>query len=102
MITFTGGASRSNTPRIHNAMTPSKNGRRPNRVIARPTHGTTGLVATYRAVCAGKRVGLANKEVLVSGGRLVMQAVKAAKIKQIDYLVITHYHRDHVGGARGR
>lgn len=29
----------------------------------------------------------------------IMQAVKAAKIKQIDYLVITHYHRDHVGGV---
>ena len=29
----------------------------------------------------------------------VMQAVKAAKIKQIDYLLITHYHRDHVGGV---
>jgi len=29
----------------------------------------------------------------------IMQAVKAAKIKQIDYIVITHYHRDHVGGA---
>ncbi len=24
---------------------------------------------------------------------------KAAKIKQIDYLLITHYHRDHVGGV---
>ena len=29
----------------------------------------------------------------------IMQAVKSAKIKQIDYLVITHYHRDHVGGV---
>lgn len=29
----------------------------------------------------------------------IMQAVKAAKIKQIDYVVITHYHRDHVGGV---
>jgi competence protein ComEC len=26
-------------------------------------------------------------------------AAKAAKIKQIDYLLITHYHRDHVGGV---
>ena len=30
--------------------------------------GVAGLAATYEAVCAGKRVGLANKEVLVSGG----------------------------------
>jgi len=38
--------------------------------------GVAGLEATYAAVCAGKRVGLANKEVLVSGGHLVMAAVK--------------------------
>ena len=29
----------------------------------------------------------------------IVQAAKAAKVKQIDYVVITHYHRDHVGGA---
>lgn len=38
--------------------------------------GVAGLPATYEAVCRGKRVGLANKEVLVSGGKLVMQAVR--------------------------
>jgi 1-deoxy-D-xylulose-5-phosphate reductoisomerase len=38
--------------------------------------GVTGLEATYEAVRARKRIGLANKEVLVSGGRLVMAAVK--------------------------
>jgi 1-deoxy-D-xylulose-5-phosphate reductoisomerase len=38
--------------------------------------GVAGLAATYEAVCRGKRVGLANKEVLVSGGKLVMQAVR--------------------------
>ncbi len=38
--------------------------------------GVSGLEATYAAVRAGKRVGLANKEVLVSGGRVVMQAVR--------------------------
>jgi 1-deoxy-D-xylulose-5-phosphate reductoisomerase len=38
--------------------------------------GVAGLEATYEAVCCGKRVGLANKEVLVSAGRLVMDAVK--------------------------
>ncbi len=40
--------------------------------------GVTGLEATYEAVRAGKRVGLANKEVLVSGGKLVMDAVGAS------------------------
>jgi 1-deoxy-D-xylulose-5-phosphate reductoisomerase len=38
--------------------------------------GVTGLEATYEAIRAGKRVGLANKEVLVSGGKLVMEAVR--------------------------
>ncbi len=38
--------------------------------------GVAGLEATYAAVCLGKRVGLANKEVLVSGGQLVMEAVR--------------------------
>jgi 1-deoxy-D-xylulose-5-phosphate reductoisomerase len=40
--------------------------------------GVAGLGATYEAVRARKRVGLANKEVLVSGGRLVMDAVLAS------------------------
>src|SRR5580698_7380689 len=37
--------------------------------------GVAGLPATYEAICAGKRVGLANIEVLVSAGKLVMDAV---------------------------
>src|SRR5713226_4095836 len=38
--------------------------------------GVTGLEATYEAIKAGKRVGLANKEALVSAGKLVMDAVR--------------------------
>jgi 1-deoxy-D-xylulose-5-phosphate reductoisomerase len=38
--------------------------------------GVAGLEATYQAVVRGKRVGLANKEVLVSGGQIVMEAVR--------------------------
>ena len=38
--------------------------------------GVAGLAATYEAVCARKRIGLANKEVLVSGGKLVMEAAR--------------------------
>ena len=38
--------------------------------------GVAGLEATNEAVRLGKRVGLANKEVLVSGGKLVMEAVR--------------------------
>jgi 1-deoxy-D-xylulose-5-phosphate reductoisomerase len=48
--------------------------------------GVAGLEATYEAVRLGKRVGLANKEVLVSGGRLVMEAVQqsGAELLPID------------------
>ena len=28
----------------------------------------------------------------------IMEAVHAAGLKQIDYLLITHYHGDHIGG----
>src|SRR5579862_7014756 len=37
-----------------------------------------------------------------NGGRdaeRIVAAAKAAGVKQIDYLVITHYHKDHVGGV---
>jgi 1-deoxy-D-xylulose-5-phosphate reductoisomerase len=52
-------------------------------------HGTTGLVATYEAVRAGKHVGLANKETLVAAGELVMRA--AAK-RRIEVLPIDSEH----------
>ena len=42
--------------------------------VVSASHGTTGLVATYQAICAGKHVGLANKETLVAAGELVMRA----------------------------
>jgi beta-lactamase superfamily II metal-dependent hydrolase len=45
------------------------------------------------------------KSVLVDTGnegtrdpQRIMEAVKAAGVQQIDYLLITHYHGDHVGG----
>ncbi len=37
--------------------------------------GVAGLEATYQAIRARKRIGLANKEVLVASGELVMKAV---------------------------
>jgi 1-deoxy-D-xylulose-5-phosphate reductoisomerase len=40
--------------------------------------GVEGLEATYEAVRLGKRVGLANKEVLVAGGKLVTEAMHAS------------------------
>jgi 1-deoxy-D-xylulose-5-phosphate reductoisomerase len=48
--------------------------------------GVAGLEATYEAAVAGKRIGLANKEVLVSGGALMMHAVRdhGAELLPID------------------
>lgn len=40
--------------------------------------GVAGLEATYEAARSGKRLGLANKEVLVCGGELVMEAVRTS------------------------
>jgi 1-deoxy-D-xylulose-5-phosphate reductoisomerase len=38
--------------------------------------GVQGLEATHEAICRGKRVGLANKEVLVASGQLVIDAAR--------------------------
>jgi 1-deoxy-D-xylulose-5-phosphate reductoisomerase len=40
--------------------------------------GVAGLEATYEAIRKGKRIGLANKEVLVASGNLVMEASRKA------------------------
>lgn len=45
--------------------------------------GTMGLQPTVAAIQAGKNIGLANKEALVSGGALVMRLVKETGIQLI-------------------
>lgn len=45
--------------------------------------GTLGLEPTVEAILAGKDVGLANKEALVSGGALVMRLVKEKRVQLI-------------------
>jgi 1-deoxy-D-xylulose-5-phosphate reductoisomerase len=45
--------------------------------------GVAGLPATYEAIRCRKRVGLANKEVLVASGRIVMDAVRKYKAEMI-------------------
>jgi 1-deoxy-D-xylulose-5-phosphate reductoisomerase len=45
--------------------------------------GVEGLEATYEAVRLGKRVGLANKEVLVAAGELVAGAVRVSSAELI-------------------
>ncbi|PPI88001.1 1-deoxy-D-xylulose-5-phosphate reductoisomerase [Candidatus Pantoea edessiphila] len=48
--------------------------------------GTSGLLPTWSAICAGKTVLLANKESLVTCGRIFMEAVKRynAKLLPVD------------------
>lgn len=43
--------------------------------------GMRGLVPTYHGICAGKDIALANKETLVAGGELVMEAVQRKGVK---------------------
>ena len=45
--------------------------------------GVEGLQATYEAVRAGKKIGLANKEVLVASGELVMAAARERGVELI-------------------
>ena len=45
-------------------------------MVVSASYGVTGLRASYEAVCAGKPVGLANKEVMVVAGKLVTEAAK--------------------------
>lgn len=54
--------------------------------VVSASHGITGLLATYEAVRAGKRVGLANKETLVVAGELVTREAErtGAEVLPID------------------
>ncbi len=45
--------------------------------------GVAGLEATYAAIQQKKRIGLANKEVLVASGQLVMNAVRTLGVEMI-------------------
>lgn len=45
--------------------------------------GMRGLVPTYHAIKAGKDIALANKETLVAGGELIMDAVKETGVKML-------------------
>jgi 1-deoxy-D-xylulose-5-phosphate reductoisomerase len=54
---------------IHSAVAPEVD------IVISAMVGISGLEATFAAAGQGKRVGLANKEVLVAGGELFMQTV---------------------------
>jgi 1-deoxy-D-xylulose-5-phosphate reductoisomerase len=57
--------------------------------VVSASHGVTGLEATFGAIRAGKPVGLANKEVLVVAGELVMQV---ARERGVEILPIDSEH----------
>ncbi len=52
-------------------------------LVVSASHGTTALQATFEAVRAGKRLGLANKETLVVAGELVMRAARERAVEVI-------------------
>jgi 1-deoxy-D-xylulose-5-phosphate reductoisomerase len=45
--------------------------------------GVVGLPATYKAIECGKQIALANKEVLVAAGEIVMDAVRRHKVTML-------------------
>ena len=49
-------------------------------VVLFASSGTAGLEAVLAAIAAGKRIALANKEILVMGGAIVMQAARRAGV----------------------
>ena len=57
--------------------------------VVSASHGVTGLAATYQAILAGKRVGLASKEVLVVAGELV---TRVARERAVEILPIDSEH----------
>jgi 1-deoxy-D-xylulose-5-phosphate reductoisomerase len=57
--------------------------------VVSASHGVTGLEATFEAIRAGKPVGLANKEVLVVAGELVM---RVARERGVEILPIDSEH----------
>ncbi|MGI6727641.1 MAG: 1-deoxy-D-xylulose-5-phosphate reductoisomerase [Anaerovoracaceae bacterium] len=58
-------------------------------IILNALVGMIGLGPTYAAIQAGKNIALANKETLVTGGEVIMDAVKKAGI---DFLPVDSEH----------
>ncbi len=55
-------------------------------IVVNALMGISGLAPTYEAIAKGRRIALANKETLVSGGRLITEAAKenGAEIIPVD------------------
>lgn len=52
-------------------------------VLLNSMMGMRGLVPTYQAIKAGKDIALANKETLVAGGEVIMEAVASSGVKML-------------------
>jgi 1-deoxy-D-xylulose-5-phosphate reductoisomerase len=53
-------------------------------LVVNAISGCAGIEPTYLAVCAGKKVALANKESLVSAGRIIMDKAEPDQIIPVD------------------
>ena len=58
-------------------------------IVINALSGMMGIRPTYDAICAGKNIAFANKETLVAGGSLIMDAVRR---HQIDFLPVDSEH----------
>ena len=52
-------------------------------VVLNALMGMRGLVPTYHAIMAGHDMALANKETLVAGGHIIMNAIKTSGVKML-------------------
>ncbi len=52
-------------------------------VLVNSVTGIAGLVPTYHAICAGHDIALANKETLVAGGSVIMDAVREHGVRML-------------------
>lgn len=53
----------------------------PSDLVVNAMMGISGLVPTYEAIENGRDIALANKETIVTGGELIMKAVKARNVR---------------------
>lgn len=52
-------------------------------LLVNSVSGIAGLVPTYHAICAGHDIALANKETLVAGGGVIMDAVRKKGVRML-------------------
>ena len=53
--------------------------------------GSAGLLPTYTALASGKKVLLANKESLITGGQLIIDALNSNKTAELIEIICTEF-----------